>query len=110
MASSATLFRPAAECPRGSIKSPTLFNIVVDAVVKYWFSLVSEEPDDAVSGLQCHVKEHCMLFYADDGMIGSRDPKWLQESFDVLVELFKCMGLWTNVDKTKGMICTPGSL
>jgi len=51
-----------------------------------------------------------MLFYADDGMIGSRDPKWLQESFDVLVELFKCMDLWTNVNKTKVMICMPGSL
>jgi hypothetical protein len=91
--------------------SPTLFNIVVDAVVRYWFSLVSEDPEDAVSGLQCRVKEHCMLFYAEDGMIGSHDPKWLQESFDVLVELFKCiMGLWTNVDKTKVMICTPRSL
>ena len=28
-------------------------------------------------------------FYVDDGLIASRDPVWLQESFDLLVGLFE---------------------
>jgi len=34
------------------------------------------------------VKELLLLFYADDGMIASGDPAWLQEALIVLVALF----------------------
>ena len=39
------------------------------------------------------------LFYADDGMIASSDPRWLQWDFTVLVGLFDRVGLKTNHQK-----------
>jgi len=53
------------------------------------------------------VKELLLLFYADDGMIASRDPAWLQEALTVLVVLFRRAGLEIKVKKTKVMICHP---
>jgi hypothetical protein len=57
-------------------------------------------------------RRDCMVqilvaFYVDDGLITSRDPVWLQESFDVLIELFERIGLFTNSAKTKLMVCIP---
>lgn len=54
---------------------PLLFNVLVDAVVHYWYSIVMETmvKGDAVG-------DRTSLFYADDGAIGSRDPKWLQDA------------------------------
>ena len=56
-------------------------------------------------GPECQRK--CALFYADDGLVASTDPDWLQWAFYVLVELFTRIGLYTNVTKTQGMICQP---
>ena len=47
------------------------------------------------------------LFYADDGMVASSDPRWLQWVFDTLVSLFERVGLRTNVGKTVSMVCRP---
>ena len=47
------------------------------------------------------------VFYADDGMVGATDPKWLQGAFSALVALFDRVGLQTNVDKTVSMACQP---
>ena len=47
------------------------------------------------------------LFYADDGMVASLDPRWLQGAFITLVSLFDRVGLRTNVRKTVGMVCSP---
>ena len=51
-----------------------------------------------------------MAFFIDDGLVASRDPVWLQSSFDVLVSLFKRIGLFTNAAKTKVMTCIPGRI
>jgi hypothetical protein len=56
------------------------------------------------------VAEILVAFYADDRLIASRDPVWLQESFDVLIGLFERIGLFTNAAKTKVMVCTPGKI
>ena len=45
------------------------------------------------------------VFYADDGMVGAMDPKWLQGAFSALVAIFDRVGLQTNVDKTVSMAC-----
>ena len=100
-------FKPTRGVTQGDIVSPTIFNIVVDAIVRYWFSIISEDRED-VETLGIRVQEKQVLFYADDGLTASRDPKWLQEAFDVLVGLFERVGLKTNVLKTKSMACTPG--
>jgi len=48
-----------------------------------------------------------VAFYADDGVIAARNHQWLQNALNVLVTLFRKVGLETNVDKTKIMICHP---
>ena len=47
------------------------------------------------------------MFYADDGMVASSDPFWLQGTFNALLGLFDRVGLGTNVGKTVGMVCHP---
>ena len=47
------------------------------------------------------------VFYADDGMVGASDPKWLQGAFSALVAIFDRVGLQTNVDNTVSMACHP---
>jgi hypothetical protein len=43
-------------------------------------------------------------------VIASRDPVWLQESFDVLTGLFELIGRFTNAATTKVMVCIPGRI
>ena len=47
------------------------------------------------------------VFYADDGMVASSDPAWLQGAFSSLVAIFDRVGLPTNVGKTVSMACHP---
>ena len=47
------------------------------------------------------------LFYADDGMVASSEPRWLQWDFDTLVSLFERVGLRTNVGKKVRMVYRP---
>ena len=57
-----------------------------------------------------HVQEgrhQAALFYADNGMVASSDPRWLQGSFNTLVGLFDRVGLRTNVGNTVSMVCHP---
>jgi len=71
----------------GSILGPLIFNIVVNSVVRCWMTImVDDGGTSAMTGLT--VKELLLLFYADNGMIASRDPVWLQEALIVLVALF----------------------
>ena len=37
------------------------------------------------------------VFYADDGMVGSRDAEWIQHLMNVLVGLFRRYGLTVNI-------------
>jgi Reverse transcriptase (RNA-dependent DNA polymerase) len=81
---------------QGDVMSPTLFNLVVDAVVKHCelqFKLLhpnSEAPK--------------ILFYADDGVITGCDEKLVQCMLDLYCEAFLRVGLRMNVQKTKSMI------
>ena len=45
------------------------------------------------------------LFYADDSMVASSDPGWMQGAFDTLVGIFDRVGLRTNIRKTVRMVC-----
>ena len=47
------------------------------------------------------------LFYANDGMVASSDPVWLQGAFNALKGLFERVVLQTNVGKTVSMVCHP---
>ena len=50
------------------------------------------------------------VFYADDGMVGSRNSDWLQHTMNVLVRIFRSYGLVANIEKSRTMTCQPGSL
>ena len=44
-------------------------------------------------------------------MIGSRDPRWLQNTTQHICDLFRnCTGLKPNTNKTEVMICHPGKI
>jgi hypothetical protein len=94
---------------QGGPVSPRLFNIMVDAIVREWFRQVFGD-EVARDGVGEAVRLFIALFYVDDGWIASRDPEQLQHSFGILIGLFERVGLFTNVDKTKAMICIPGRI
>ena len=47
------------------------------------------------------------IFYADNRMVASTKPVWLQTTFDMLTGIFEQVMLNTNVQKTVGMVCHP---
>ena len=44
------------------------------------------------------------FFYADNGLVASTDPGWLQSDFDTLTGIFGRVGLRKNMRKTVGML------
>ena len=90
--------------------SPTLFNVLVDAVVRKWWADVMDDMTIANTGLQGdNAGRLASLFYADDGAIGSKDHDWLQNAIQHLCNLFRdCTGLKPNTEKTETMSCHPG--
>jgi hypothetical protein len=83
---------------QGDIVSPTIFNIIVDAVVREWYvRLDTENLSDKVQA----------IFYADDGHLYGTDADALQRATDIIVELFQRIRLQANPTKTKAMVCAP---
>jgi hypothetical protein len=85
-----------------------VFNVCVDAVVREWLHQMLGD-NAAREGIGDDVAE-LVAFYIDNGLIASRDPVWLQSSFDILISLFECIRLYTNATKTKVMRCIPGRI
>ena len=91
---------------QGDPLSPTIFNVVVDAVVRHWVTLAVTEAE--TRGRRGREGRHqAALFYADDGMLALSDPQWLQWAFTQLVGLFDGVVLNTNIRKTVSMTCRP---
>ena len=91
---------------QGDPLSPTIFNVVVDAVVRHWVDgIVDEAEEKGETGREG--QHQSAVFYADDGMVVSSDPAWLQGAFSALVAIFDRVGLLTNVGKTVSMVCHP---
>jgi hypothetical protein len=74
--------------PQGDIISPIIFNIIVDAVIHEWYFRMGDDNTQ-------------MFFYANDGCLAGTDPATIQKGLTLIVELFKCMNLHLNTDKTK---------
>jgi hypothetical protein len=64
----------------------------------------------AMHGRFAEASREIVVFFVDNGLVGSRDPIWLQSTLDVLVILFETIGLRTNPDKTKVMTCVPWNI
>ena len=61
-------------------------------------------------GLGLAVGRCMVLFYADDRVVGSRDPERLQGEMNVLIVLFRRYGLVANYAKSKAIPCQLGIL
>ena len=48
--------------------------------------------------------------YEDDGMTGSRNQEWLQGTINVIIVLFRRVGLMENIEKSKTMTYQPGEI
>ena len=73
---------------QGSLVYPTLFNVVVENVIRTWFAMIVEDQRVAQKGMLEAVGQFLVVFYTKDGMVGSIDAKWLQHSMKILVGLF----------------------
>ena len=91
---------------QGDPLSPTIFNVVVGAVVRNWVTVVIAVMEERVEHGQ-EGSHQASLFYADDGMVASSDPRWLQGAFNTLVSLFDRLVLRTNALKAVGMVFHP---
>ena len=91
---------------QGNPLSSTIFNVVVDAVARHWVTVIVEGVEERGDRGQ-EGRYQNSLYYADDGMVASSDPRWLLGEFSTLVGLFNRVGLQDNVSKTVGMVCRP---
>ena len=58
---------------QGDPLSPTIFNVVVDVVVRHWVSVMVEGAEECIEhGKQGRHQND--LFYTDNGMVSSSDP------------------------------------
>ena len=91
---------------QGDPLSPTIFNVVLDVVVRHWVTGVilgaEKRGERGKKG-----RHRATLLYADDGMVASSEPRWLQGAFNTLVGLFDRVVLRTNVRNTVGMVYCP---
>ena len=91
---------------QGNHLSPTIFNMVVYAVVRHLVAGVIADAEER-GELGKEGRHQAALFYTDDGMVASSDPRWLQGAYNTLVGLFERVGMRTNVGKKDGMVCQP---
>ena len=91
-----TAFQEARGVTQGDPLSPTIFNVVVDGVVRHWVKLVIEGAEERGKRGQEDWHQDA-LFYADYGMVASMDPRCLQGAFNTLVSLVDRVRLRINV-------------
>jgi hypothetical protein len=94
---------------QGGPLSSLMFNVCLGCVVKEWLQQVFGE-DVAQGGVGNLVRDQCIAFFVDNGLVAARCPEWLQTSFNILITLFKRIGLRTYAKKTKVMTCLSGKI
>ena len=99
-----TKFQGAHGVTQGDPLSPTIFNVVVYAVVRHWVTVVIAGAEERSERGQ-EGRNQSALFYVDNGMVVYSDPRWIQDVFNTLVGLFDSVDLWTHVRKTVSMVC-----
>ena len=99
-----TTFQGARGVTQGYPLSSTIFNVVVNAVVIHWVTVMVEVTEEREEHGQ-KGRHQAAPFYADDVMVTLSDPRWLQGAFNTLVGLFDRVGLHNNVGNTVDMVC-----
>ena len=72
--------------------------MVVDAVICHWVTLMERE-EVGPDGFCWAVQWLATLFYANNGLLASPRPNWLQEALDIFSFFFDRVGLQTNAKK-----------
>ena len=93
-----------------NLVSTTIFNVIVENVIWTWLVMTVEDHRVAHNSMGESVGRWLGVFYDNDGMVGSRDAEWLQQSMNVLVSIFLRYGLTANFTKSFKMACQPGAL
>ena len=91
---------------QGNPLSPTIFNMVMDAVILHWVTVVMPTEEDTV-GLGLEIINLGAYFCYDNGLMALTQPESLWRAFDVLAVLFDRFGLRKNMAKTVVMLCQP---
>ena len=86
--------------------SSIIFNILVDAVVLAVMEVVCSM-HGSQNGLGCAAGDINLVFCADYRWISGWDHEWIQDKLTMTVYMFHRMGLESNLEKTKVMVCTP---
>ena len=81
----------------------------MDAIVCHRVGLVAKN-EAGPKDFGCTVADKVTFFYVDDALVASTNPVWLQQAFGILIGLFEWLGLRTNVAKTVGIVCRPGTI
>ena len=92
-----TVFQGARKVTQGDPLSHTIFNVVVDAVVRHWMTVVIAGTEERSKCGQ-EGRHQTALFYAYYDMVALSDPYW---------SLFDRVVLWNNVGKIFSMVCRP---
>ena len=85
--------------------SPTLLNVVVENVIRTWPEMTVEDHRVDHDGMGETVGRCLGVFYANNGMVGSRESDWMQHTMNVLVGVFRRYGLAANIKKSHKMTC-----
>ena len=87
---------------QGGTLSPMILNLVVDAVLRYWATVVAATEGVAeldIEGFEQDIQRLAAYLYANYGPLASTQSDRLHRVFDVLTELFYRVGLCTNTEK-----------
>ena len=93
--------------------SPTIFNVVLDAVLRHWIT-VAETKENIVDlgaaeteGFGRDMQKLSAQLYSDGGFQVLTQAACLQSDFDTMKELFNRVGILTNLAKMVSMSCQP---
>ena len=79
---------------QGDIMSPTIFNIIIDSIVRDCIQKMKDKGDETTN----------IQFYADDGIIAGDNYEQVQYILNIIKENFLSFGLEMNIEKTETMI------
>ena len=91
---------------QGNPLSPTIFNVVVDAVVRHWVNGIVEEAE-ARREMGREGQNQAALFYQTTAWLSRWNPPGSRGAFTALLGIFDRMGLMKNVGKTVSIVCHP---
>ena len=75
------LFKAERGVTQGGPVSPTIFNLMVDAIVRQWIHQMKAAGFDTA-----HIRVIAAVFYADDGLITAHNPAFLQDAFNLQLD------------------------